>query len=159
MRQITDEMVKTIMGGSGVQLEGFVLSIDVGSFHKKKSKKNNSLFAISQDGQKTFIRYMTRVSQAQVKLAIERLLQDINSSTHLPESAYNNGIRLDTEHRCQNERCNPAGKRRLLFVSAGPMAQAMQVKCKCGWMNTFWNNRIDFDEYGALYMKTNRSGK
>ena len=132
------------MNGGGFQFDGFVLSMDSGSF---------CLFAISQDSQKTFERYMPQVNQAQVKLAIERLFQDINSSTHLPESAYNNGIRLDTEYRCQNQKCNPTGKRRILFVSAGLIDQAIQIKCNgCGLLNTFWKNRIDFDEYGALRM-------
>ncbi len=153
MRQITDEMVRTIMGGGGLTFEGYVLHLRGGPFTKTKQNWPTTLIAVSSNSLKTLNREVTPVIQVQVKRAIENILQDINSSTHLPESAYNNGIRLDTEHRCQNQRCNPAGKRRLLFVSAGPMVQPMQIKCKCGWMNTFWKNRIYFDEYGAIQMK------
>ena len=154
MRQITDDMIEKILKGGGLDLEGFLLGLERGLFTDKKKTRPTILIAVSKDGRKTLSQEVTQVSQDQVKLAIENILQDINSSTYLPKSAYKNGIRLDTEHRCQNQRCNPAGLRRLLFVSAGPMAQAMQIKCKCGWMNTFWKNRIDFDEYGAIQMKT-----
>jgi len=88
------------------------------------------------------------------------ILSDINSSTHLPEDALKNGIRLDTEYRCQNQKCNPAGKRRLLFICMGPIVQTIQIKCYgCGLLNTFWKNRIDFDEDGVLFMKANGGGK
>ena len=158
MRQITDDMVKIIILGGGVHFEGFHLTIIGGWL--KGIRQGNKLRAVSEDGQKNFSRYVTRVSQAQVKLAIERILEDINSRTHLPESAYKNGIRLNTEYRCQNKKCNPSGKRRLLFMSAGLIDQAIQIKCYgCGLLNTFWNNRIDFDESGALYMKKNGIGK
>ena len=153
MRQITDEMVRTLMRGSGLDFEGFLVSLAGGPFTDRKQNQKTILNAVSNDGRKILSRPVTPVNQIQVKIEIENILQDINSSTHLPESAYSNGIRLDTEHRCQNQRCNPAGLRRLLFVSAGPMSQPMQIKCKCGWINTFWNNRIDFDEYGAIQMK------
>lgn len=155
MRQITDDMVKTLIDGGGLSIEGFLLSIKTGPYSHLKSRQNlgTSLQAISRDGRKTHTRKVVPVSQVQVKLAIEDILQDINSSIHLPESAYKNGIRLDTEYRCQNQKCNPAGKRRLLFVSAGLMMQVIQIKCNgCGLLNTFWKNRIDFDEYGALRM-------
>jgi len=150
MRQITDEMVKIVMNGGGLNYQGFVFHVqDIG----KKWPLSGIVRAISRDGQRIFDYDIALIGRAQIKTAIENILNDINSSTHLPKSAYSNGIRLDTEYRCQNQRCNPAGKRRLLFVSAGPMAQVMQVKCKCGYMNTFWKNRIYFDEYGAIQMK------
>jgi len=144
-------MVKTLIRGGGVRFEGFLLNLKDGPF---STIHRNMLQAVSDDGQKAFELYMTEVSQEQVKRTIKRLLSEINSSIYLPESAYKSGIRLDTEHRCQNQKCNPAGKRRLLFVSAGPMMQAIQIKCNgCGLLNTFWKNRIDFDEYGAIQMK------
>lgn len=138
------------MNGGGVRLEGFLLNLKCGPF---STISRNMLQAVSDDGQKAFEMYMTEVSKVRVKRTIKRLFSEINSSTHLSESAYKNGIRLDTEYRCQNQKCNPAGKRRLLFVSAGLMMQVIQIKCnRCGLLNTFWKNRIDFDEYGALRM-------
>ena len=141
------------MNGSGLRCDGFLLSLKHGSF---SAISGNMLQAVSDDGQKAFEAYMTEVSQTQVKDKIKRLFSEINSSTHLPESAYKNGIRLDTEYRCQNQKCNPAGNRRLLFVSAGSLVQAIQIKCTCGLLNTFWKNRIDFDEHGALKMESVR---
>ena len=132
--------------GGGVLLEGFLLSVDT-------RYSGAELKAVSKDGKFTHTRNVKPVTHARLKIAIECILQDINSNTNLPESAYRNGIRLDTEYRCQNQNCNPSGKRRKLFVSAGPIKQPIQTKCRCGLLNTFWKNRIDFDEQGALQMK------
>ena len=155
MRQITGDMVKTIMAGGGLVVDGYIIELDY-SYNIENvavSDKDYKLHAVSEDGITTLTTRIGKFSNLTLKQAIQGIVQDINSKTHLSESAFKNGIRLDTEHRCQNSRCNPLGKRRLLFVSAGSMEQPMQIKCKCGWMNTFWNNRIDFDEFGALYMK------
>jgi len=155
LRQVTDEMVKTITNGGGIHFDGFIFSIEAGYFLHPKSPQNleTILQAVSSDGKTIHTRGVVLASNNKIKIAIQDILQDIHSSMHLPESVYNNIIRLDTEHRCQNQKCNPAGKRRLLFVSAGPMVQAIQIKCNgCGLLNTFWKNRIDFDEYGALRM-------
>ena len=73
------------MSGGGIKFEGFIFSLDDGPFDKSKVQ------AVSRDGQKTFERYMFRVTQEQVKYTIGLLLVDINSSTHLPESVYKNG--------------------------------------------------------------------
>jgi len=145
------------MKGGGLTFYGYVLSLGGGPFKEKKQNRPTILSAVSNDGLKTLKQNLIApISHEQIKLAIGYIIQDINSSTHLPKSAYKNGIRLDTEHRCQNQKCNPSGKRRLLFMSAGLIDQAIQIKCYgCGLLNTFWNNRIDFDESGALYMKKN----
>ena len=158
MRQITDDMVKMVRTGSGLTVDGWLISLEHPYLVGTGKNKDFKLKAVWKDGSTTLTITIGKFSDVTLKQAIGGIIGDINSRTHLPESAYNNGIRLDTEHRCQNPRCNPAGKRRLLFVSAGPVAQPMQIKCNgCRWMNTFWNNRIDFDESGVLYMKTKRS--
>jgi len=68
-----------------------------------------------------------------------------------------NQIKIDTENRCQSSKCNPTGKPKLLFMSAGKPETPIQCKCQCGHMSTFWPNRIAFDEVGSLYMKRFRS--
>jgi len=68
-----------------------------------------------------------------------------------------NNVRIDTENRCQSHKCNPTGKPKLLFMSAGSPQTPIQIKCQCGHMNTIWPNRIGFDEFDSLYMKRFRS--
>jgi len=68
-----------------------------------------------------------------------------------------NQIKIDTENRCQSSKCNPTGKPKLLFKSAGKSVTPIQCKCECGHLSTFWPNRIWFDEVGSLYMKRFRS--
>jgi len=151
---VTDDMVKTLMKGGGVRLEGYLLNLKDGPF---STISRNILQAVSDDGQKAFEMYMTDVSQELLKRTIKRLLSEINSRKYISKSVYKNGIRLDTEYRCQNQKCKPNGKQPLLFKTSRPIEQPIQIKCKCGWINTFWKNRIDFDDQGALYMKTTKS--
>ena len=148
--KVTDNMLEILKSGGSFKFQGWILNAARPRPGRTDRKPGNfMLFAISPQGE------ALELEIGQLNITLENMFQEINSSSYLPESAYRNGIRLDTENRCQSSRCNPSpgGKPRLLFVSAGQIKQVIQVKCKCGYMNTFWRNRIKLDASGALQME------
>ena len=146
--RVTDNMLEILKSGGSIKFQGWVVTSATKRFPIRSEYKDKMLFAVSPSGD------ALELSIDKLDITLEKMFQEINSRSHLPESAYRNGIRLDTENRCQSSKCNPApgGKSRLLFMSAGQMEQVIQIKCKCGFMNTFWKNRIKIDDSGVLRM-------
>ena len=149
--KVTDNMLEILKSGGSFKFQGWVVTAATRRIPKDGSQ---AVFAVSPSGGDALEHFIEQGES--LDEAVQKIFTEINSSSYLPESAYRNGIRLDTEYRCQNFRkCNPdpKGKSRLLFVSAGKVNQVIQIKCKCGHMNTFWRNRIKLDESGALKME------
>ncbi len=157
--KVTDNMLEILKSGGSFKFQGWILNIATSRVANRESyvfrysvNAPIMLFAVSPQGEalELKIKFLSNIP-----FVLETMFQEINSRSYLPKSAYNNGIRLDTENRCQSSRCNPSpgGKPRLLFVSAGQINQVIQIKCKCGYMNTFWRNRIKLDASGALKME------
>ena len=152
--KVTDNMLEILKSGGSFKFQGWIVNAARPRLPRETSRRGLMLFSLSPNGEAL---QMPFGSWEYLRDVVERMFQEINSRSYLPESAYRNGIRLDTEYRCQNFRkCNPdpKGKSRLLFVSAGKVNQVIQIKCKCGYMNTFWRNRIKLDASGALKMET-----
>lgn len=145
-------MIQILKSGGSIRFQGWIVTAAAPRLPKQAPGCGVMLFAISPGGEAMELPIN---SGDELTSVLDYMFKEINSISHLPKSAFRNGIRLDTENRCQSSRCNPSpgGKSRLLFVSAGKVSQVIQVKCKCGYMNTFWRNRIGFDESGALKME------
>ena len=150
--RVTDNMLETLKFGGSLKFMDWIVTAATPRLPRERQHEAAALlFAISPQGDAL---EMSISPLSELSAVVEAMFKEINSRAHLPKSAYKNGIRLDTENRCQSSRCNPkGGKSRLLFVSAGRVDQVIQVKCKCGYVNTFWRNRIQFDEFGALKME------
>ena len=145
-------MLKTLKSGGSFKFQGWILNAGRQRIASKKPHVKVLLFAISPNGDAL---ELPVARFGELDTVLEKMFHEINSRSYLPESAYRNGVRLDTEHRCQSSKCNrnPAGESRLLFMSAGKLTQVIQVKCRCGYMNTFWRNRIKLDASGSLKME------
>ena len=100
MKQATDDMVRAIISGGGLSIQGFQLSLKGGKFPDRRQNMPITLNAVTRDGTTTISCEVMSIDPGQVKLAIDKIFQDINSSIHLPESAYKNQVRLNTEYRC-----------------------------------------------------------
>ena len=151
--KVTDNMVEILKSGGSIKFQNWIVTAAKPRLPKEAPGCGVMLFAISPVGDAL---ELPIDPLNELGFVLEDMFKEINSASHLPKSALRNRIRLDTENRCQSSRCNPVsgGKSRLLFVSAGKVSQVIQVKCpKCGYMNTFWKNRIGFDETGALQME------
>ncbi len=148
--KVTDNMLEILKSGGSFKFQGWVVTAATRGIPKDGSQ---AVFAVSPSGGNALEHFIEQ--DESLDEAVQKIFTEINSSSYLPESAYRNGIRLDTENRCQSSRCNPSpgGKPRLLFVSAGQINQVIQIKCKCGYMNTFWRNRIKMDASGALQVE------
>ena len=151
--RVTDNMIQILKSGGSIKFQDWIVTAAAPRLPKEAPGCGVMLFAISPEGDAL---EMPIDPVSELDTVLEKMFQEINSRSHLPESAFRNGIRLDTENRCQSPRCNPSpgGKSRLLFMSSGKVKEVIQVKCKCGYVNTFWRNRIQLDEFGALKMET-----